>query len=50
MRPIEGVCGDENSLNESNWMGGEVVSGVVIVEAIARWWRLRRVAGLVFAP
>lgn len=30
-------------------MGSEVVSGVNIVEDIARWWRLRRVAGRVFA-
>ena len=30
-------------------MGGEVVSGVVIVEDIAKWWRLRRVVGRVFA-
>lgn len=41
MRPIEGVWSDESSL---------MVSGVVMVEDIARWWRLRRVAGLVFAP
>ena len=30
-------------------MGGEVGSGVVIVEDIARWWRVRRVVGRVFA-
>ena len=35
MRPIEGVWSGEGSL---------MVSGVVIVEDIARWWRLWRVA------
>ena len=49
MRPIEGVWGGEGSLSESDWIGGEVVSGVIIVEDIARWWRLQRVAGRVFA-
>ena len=49
MRPIERVWRGEGSLSESDWMGREVVSGVVIAEDIARWWRPRRVAGRVFA-
>lgn len=51
MRPIEGPGGGECSQSESgsDWMGGEVVSGDVSVEAIARRWRLRRVVGRIFA-
>ena len=49
MRPVEGVWSGKGSLSESDWTGSEVLSGVVIVEDIARWWRLRRVAGRVLA-
>ena len=49
MRPIEGAWNIEASLKESDWTGGEVLSWVVVVEDIARWWRSRRVAGRVFA-
>ena len=50
MRPIEGRWIGAGSLSMGERMGGEVVSGIVTVEDIVRWWRLRRVAGLVFAP
>ena len=48
MRPIEGGLGGEGSLSERDWTGGGVVFEGVMVEDIARWWRLGRVVARVF--
>ena len=45
MRPIEG---GEGEVREGDWMGGEAVFGVVMVEDMAKWWRVGWVVGRVF--
>ncbi len=47
MRAIEGGWGGEGEVRERDWMGGGVVVGGVMVEDMARWWRLGRVVARV---